>query len=94
MSADVYIFCSMCDANPTLQINTAVQRPKAVSAYFTSNQILPFVFAEQYKCILFSIRTMKNHGRRSVDFVKWIGYIKVMTCIRVIERDNCAKSSQ
>ena len=26
----------------------AVQRQKAVSAYFTSKQILPFVFAEQY----------------------------------------------
>ena len=27
---------------------TAVQRQNAVSAYFTSKQILPFVFAEQY----------------------------------------------
>ena len=29
---------------------TAVQRQKAVSAYL-SKQILPFAFAEQYKCI-------------------------------------------
>ena len=29
-------------------MHTAVQRQKAVSAYFTSKQILPFAFAEQY----------------------------------------------
>ena len=29
-------------------IHTAVQSQKAISAYFTSNQILPFSFAEQY----------------------------------------------
>ena len=28
--------------------NTAVQSQKAISAYFTSKQILPFGFAEQY----------------------------------------------
>ena len=30
-------------------VYTAVQRQKAVSAYFTSTQILPFAFAEQYR---------------------------------------------
>ena len=28
------------------------QSQKAVSAYFTSEQILPFGFAEQYRCLL------------------------------------------
>ena len=31
-----------------LEVCTAVQSQKAVSAYFTSEQILPFGFAEQY----------------------------------------------
>ena len=30
------------------ELYTAVQRQKAVSAYFTSEQILPFGFARQY----------------------------------------------
>ena len=34
-----------------LGIYTAVQIQKAVSAYFTSTQILPFGFAEQYRLI-------------------------------------------
>ena len=33
---------------PYDDIYAAVQRQKAVSAYFTSKQILPFSFAEQY----------------------------------------------
>ena len=32
----------------TLYIHPAMQSQKAVSAYFTSKQILPFGFAEQY----------------------------------------------
>ena len=35
-------------STPSVSYYTAMQRQKAVSAYFTSKQILPFAFAEQY----------------------------------------------
>ena len=34
--------------NVNVEAHTTVQSQKAVSAYFTSEQILPFSFAEQY----------------------------------------------
>ena len=37
------------------EYNTAVQRQKAVSAYFTSKQIQPFAFAEQNSTVVISI---------------------------------------
>ena len=42
-----YIYKKRNGKHPKEYYNTAVQSQKAVSAYFTSKQILPFGFAEQ-----------------------------------------------
>ena len=43
---------------------TAVQSHKAVSAYFTSKQILPFRFAEQYRLDFVDIYTVLKCDNR------------------------------
>ena len=47
------IYYFLCNTPPQAQVidYTAVQRQKAVYAYFTSKHILPSVFAEQYSGI-------------------------------------------
>ena len=42
-----YVFPLQC-LRYQVHVYTAFQNQKAVSAYFTSNQILPFGFADQY----------------------------------------------
>ena len=41
-------FCQIGDDALIVYLYSAVQRLKAVSTYFTSKQILPFVFAKRY----------------------------------------------
>ena len=59
--------CKRCD-------NTAVQSKKAVSAYFTSEQILPFGFARFYSSVLAVMAIMlkasfRAHWRRYIIHV-------------------------
>ena len=50
MQLGIKILTELDKQHHTIYTNSAVQSQKALSAYFTSKQILPFAFAEQNGC--------------------------------------------
>ena len=53
------------------RLNTTVQSQKAVSAYFTSKQILPFGIAEQNTTKARSIKTQEYHEKATLNVHLW-----------------------